>query len=74
MDEPTKRCPRCGLDKPWSAYNLRTTERYTDNGAPSNQLGKPHTYCRACNTEYARALRAKRQADRAARPATTYRY
>jgi hypothetical protein len=72
-DEPTKRCYFCKRELPWSAFNLRTTERYTLNGASWGRLGKPMPQCKACDTIIARQRRARLRQQRIARHAQTRR-
>jgi hypothetical protein len=48
-DQPTKRCPRCGEEKPLSEFYLRKNYSYTANGAISNRPGQPVTgACKDC--------------------------
>lgn len=42
MEEHTKRCPRCGLVKPWSEFH------------PNRKRGGPGNYCKPCLSEYNR--------------------
>jgi len=55
----TKRCGRCKQELPLDRFNPHTTERYTDNGALHRRIGDLHSYCKACDTEYARERRAR---------------
>ena len=40
--EPTKKCPRCGIVKPYSEYHLHKSGR---------KIGKPQSYCKICDSK-----------------------
>lgn len=59
MDEPTKRCARCGEEKPHSAFYWHKRTTYTLNGAIEHRPG-PLYICKLCD-HIAREANKKKQ-------------
>jgi hypothetical protein len=44
LEIPHKRCPNCGINKPWSAYSSQLLKEF-----------RPSSYCRKCQRAYCKA-------------------